>query len=172
MSKAHGGAKRTSVPGATVVASNRQARRDYEILETIECGLVLHGAEVKSLREAKVQLTDAYARINDGELWLQGLHIAAYSHAAAFSPQLDRTRKLLAHRNEIDRLQAKLDQDHLTLVPLSLYFKDGRAKVELGLGRGRKHFDKRQVIAERDADLEARRAMSRSLSGKGRPADD
>jgi SsrA-binding protein len=172
MSKARGGAKKQNVPGRKVVASNRQARRDYDILETIEVGIVLHGAEVKSLREANVQLNDAYARIDDGELWLQGLHIAPYSHGAAFSPPVDRHRKLLAHRDEIDELRARLDQDRLTLIPLSLYFKDGRAKLELGLGRGRKHFDKRQVIAERDADLEARRAMSRAMSGKAGADDD
>jgi SsrA-binding protein len=172
MSKARGGAKKNQHrDGRKIVASNRQARRDYDILETIEVGIVLHGAEVKSLREANVQLNDAYARIDRGELWLQGLHIAPYSHGAAFSPPIDRHRKLLAHREEIDRLRARLDQERLTLIPLAIYFKDGRAKLELGLGRGRKHVDKRQVIAERDADLEARRAMSRALSGKARAGD-
>jgi SsrA-binding protein len=173
MSKARGGAKKNrNEDGRKIVASNRQARRDYDFLETLEVGIVLHGAEVKSLREANVQLNDGYARISGNELWLQGLHIAPYSHGAAFSPPVDRQRKLLAHRNEIERLRARIDQERLTLVPLSLYFKDGRAKLELGLGRGRKHFDKRNVIAERDADLEARRAMSRALSGKDRAGDD
>lgn len=145
------------------VASNRQARRDYEILETMECGIMLRGSEVKSLREAKVQLADSYGRYDKGELWLHGLHIAQYSHSGGFGVhEFDRRRKLLAHRNEIDRWGARVDQEHLSLVPLSLYFKDGRAKLELGLGRGRKQADKRQAIAKRDADMEARKALARS----------
>lgn len=155
-------------PGVKVIATNRQARRNYAILETIEAGVVLQGAEVKSLRESKVQLSESYARIDDGELWLVGLHIAPYSRAASFSPVPDRNRKLLARRSEIDRLRARVDQDRLTLVPLRLYFKDGRAKVELGLGKGRRTIDKRDVIAKRDADLEARRGMARSASRKDR----
>jgi len=158
-------------PGVKVVATNRQARRDYEILETIETGLVLHGAEVKSLREAKVQLAESYARIDGDELWLISLHIAPYSHAASYSPEVDRKRKLLAHRSEIDRLRARIDKERLALIPLRLYFRDGRAKLEIGLGKGRRTVDKRQAIAKRDADLEARREMARSASGKGRPAD-
>lgn len=153
-------------PGVKIVATNRQARRDYEILETIETGLVLHGAEVKSLRESKVQLSDSYARVAGDELWLVSLHIAPYSHAKAYSPEPDRQRKLLAHRGEIDRLRARIDQERLALVPLRLYFKDGRAKLELGLGRGRRNVDKRQAIAKRDAEMEARREMARSQSGK------
>lgn len=150
-------------PGVKVVATNRQARRDYDILDTLEAGLVLRGSEVKSLREAKVQLAESYARIDGGEAWLVGLHITPYSHAAGFSqPEPDRRRKLLLKRDEIDRLRARLDQDRLTLVPLSLYFKDGRAKLEVGLGRGRTKGDKRQAIAKRDAEREAHRAMSRS----------
>ena len=147
----------------TVVASNRRARRDYEILETYEAGIVLRGSEVKSLREAHVQLTDTYARIVGNEAWLVGLHIGPYSHAAGFAtPVADRDRKLLMHREEIDRLRARLDQDRLALVPLSLYFKDGRAKVELGLGRGRHKYDKRAAIAERDANLDARRELAQA----------
>ena len=157
--------------GVKVVATNRRARRDYEIIETIETGMVLHGAEVKSLRESKVQLSDSYARIDDGELWLVGLHIAPYSQAGPYSPAPERKRKLLANRTEIDRLSSRVDQERLALVPLRLYFKDGRAKLEIGLGKGRRYIDKRQVIAQRDADLEARRAMARSASGKGKPAD-
>ncbi len=148
-------------PGRTVVATNRQARRDYEILDEWECGIMLQGSEVKSLREAKVQLTDAYARIQDREIWLVGLHISAYSLASAQGGhELARTRKLLLHRHEVDEIRARVDQDRLTLVPLSLYFRDGRAKLEVGLGRGRKHYDKRQVIAERDAKRDADRAMA------------
>lgn len=145
-----------------VVATNRQARRDYEILDSMECGIVLHGSEVKSLRESKVQLADSYAKVRNHELWLHGLHIATYSHAGFGAPELDRQRKLLAHRSEIDRWGARVDQDHLALVPLKLYFKDGRAKVELGLGRGRRQHDKRQAIAKRDADMEARKAVARA----------
>jgi SsrA-binding protein len=151
-----------------VIASNRRARRDYDVLETIECGLVLRGSEVKSLRESRVQLADANARIVDGEMWLVSLHIQPYSHLATYSaPGVDRDRKLLLHRSEIDRLRARVDQDRLALVPLSLYFRDGRAKVELALARGRRKYDKREVIAKRDADLEARRAMARS--GRSHP---
>lgn len=156
-------AKHLLPPGTKLVASNRLARRNYEVLETIECGVVLRGSEVKSLRESKVQITDSYARIERGEVFLYGLHIAAYSHAAGFGSHLpERPRKLLMHRGEIDRLRSRVDQEHLALVPLALYFKDGRAKIELALGRGRKRHDKRQAIAERDAELEARKAMARS----------
>ncbi len=152
----------TSAPdGTTVIATNRQARRDYEILDAWECGIMLTGSEVKALREAKVTLTDAYARLESRELWLVGLHVAAYSSASAQGGhELARTRKLLVHRHELDEMRVRVDQDRLTLVPLSLYFKDGRAKLELGLGRGRKHYDKRRLIAERDADRDAQRAMA------------
>jgi SsrA-binding protein len=149
--------------GTKTVATNRLARRDYEIVESLECGLVLKGSEVKALREAKVQLNDAYARVRNGELWLTGMHIAPYSHGTgAFNHEIDRDRKLLVHRSEINRLRARVDQDRVNLVPLSLYFKDGRAKVEIGLGKPRKHYDKREAIAKRDADLEARRAVARA----------
>jgi SsrA-binding protein len=148
-------------PGTTVVASNRQARRDYEIIDTWECGIMLRGSEVKSLREAKVTLNDAFARFEGRDLYLVGLHINAYSNASAQGGhELARTRKLLAHRHELDEMYLKVTQEHLTLVPLSLYFKDGRAKLEIGLGRGLKHYDKRQVIARREADRDAQRAMS------------
>jgi SsrA-binding protein len=153
--------------GNRVVASNRQARRDYEILDSFEAGIVLRGSEVKSLREAKVQLADSFARIEDAEVWLYGLNIAAYSHSGRFDGHEGaRKRKLLLHRTEIDRLKHRFDQEHLALVPLSLYFKDGRAKIEVGVGRGRKHQDKRQLIAKRDADLEARKAMARRAKGR------
>ncbi len=152
--------------GVKVVATNRQARRDYEVIDTWEAGLVLQGSEVKSLREAKVTLSDAYARIIDGEAWLVGLHISPYSHAAAQGGhEPDRDRKLLLRAPELAELRARLDQERLSLVPLSLYFKDGRAKVEVGLGRGRKQYDKRQVLAEREAERETRRAMVRHAKG-------
>lgn len=148
-------------PGTTVVASNRQARRDYEIIDTWECGIMLRGSEVKSLREARVTLNDAFARFEGRDLYLVGLHINAYSNASAQGGhELDRTRKLLAHRHELEEMHHRVTQEHLTLVPLSLYFKDGRAKLEIGLGRGLKHYDKRQVIARREADRDAQRAMA------------
>ncbi len=148
-------------PGENIVATNRQAHRDYEILDTWEAGVMLKGSEVKSLREAKVQLRDAYARFTGRELFLLGLHIAAYSNASAQGGhELERTRKLLLHEHELAEMKMRVDQEHLTLVPLSLYFKNGRAKLEIGIGRGRKHYDKRQVIAQRDSDLDAKRAMA------------
>ncbi len=148
--------------GVKVVATNRRARRDYEILDSWECGLMLQGSEVKSLRESKVQLADSYARLQGDDVWLVALHIAPYSAASTQGGhEASRDRKLLLHRSEIEEMRAKVDQERLTLVPLSLYFKDGRAKLELGLGRGRRQYDKRQAIAKRDAELEARRATSR-----------
>lgn len=156
-------------PGSNVVATNRQAHRDYEILDTWEAGIMLQGSEVKSLREANVQLRDAYARFTGRDLFLLGLHIAAYSNASAQGGhELERTRKLLLHRHELDEIRQRVDQEHLTVVPLSMYFKDGRAKVEIGIGRGRKHYDKRQVIAERDSLRDAQRAMA---AGRRRSAD-
>jgi len=150
-----------------VIASNRQARRDYDVLETLECGIALKGSEVKSLREAKVQLREAFARVTGGELWLMGMHISPYSHSGGFDhPDAERRRKLLAHKGEIERLGSRLDQEHLSLIPLSLYWSDGRAKVELALARGRKSYDKRQAIAQRDADMEARKAMARGRRGE------
>ncbi|MDH3707247.1 MAG: SsrA-binding protein SmpB [Acidimicrobiia bacterium] len=151
-------------PDVTVVATNRAARRDFEILDVYEAGIVLKGSEVKSLRESKVQLSDCYARIDDGEAWLLGLHIAPYSKstAEAFGHETDRHRKLLLHRSEIDRIRPRLDQERLTLVPLRLYFRNGRAKVELAVARGKKTVDRREAIARRDADLDARREMARA----------
>ena len=152
--------------GTKLIASNRRARRDYDVLETVEAGLVLWGSEVKSLRDGQVQLADAYARSRDGELWLEGVHIAPYQFAVGVgSHEPDRSRKLLMHRAEIERFDARMAQDRLALVPLRMYFKDGRAKVELALARGRRRSDKRQVLAERDADMEIRRAMSRHRKG-------
>jgi SsrA-binding protein len=148
-------------PGTTVVATNRQARRDFEILDTWECGIMLKGSEVKSLREARVTLNDAFARFEGRDLYLVGLHINAYSNASAQGGhEPTRTRKLLAHRHELDEMHQRVSQEHLTMVPLSLYFRDGRAKLEVGLGRGLKHYDKRQVIARREADRDAQRAMA------------
>jgi SsrA-binding protein len=143
------------------VAQNRRARHDYEILDTYEAGLVLAGSEVKSLREGKAQLRDSYARVVDGEVWLYGVHIPPYIHATGFGAvDPDRRRKLLLHRRQIAELARRTQQDHLTLVPLALYFKDGRAKIDLALARGRRNYDKRRAIAARDADLEAKRAWA------------
>ena len=154
----HGSAP-TPAPTRTV-ARNRRARHEYDILETFECGLALRGAEVKSLRAGQVQLHDAYARIEDGELWLIGAHVAPYVYANGFGlVEADRPRKLLLHRGEIDELAGRVAQQSLTLVPLSIYFKDGRAKLELALARGRRLYDKRHAIAARDASREAERAM-------------
>jgi SsrA-binding protein len=147
--------------GTKVVASNRRARHDYDILETFECGIVLTGSEVKSIRDGKIQLKDSFARVQDGEMWLHGVHISPYVYAQgpnAHDP--DRSRKLLLHRAEIDELTGRTQQESLTLVPLAVYFKEGRAKVELGLAKGRRSYDKRQAIAKRDADREAARAMA------------
>jgi SsrA-binding protein len=152
--------------GTTLIAANRRARRNYEILETVEAGLVLRGSEVKSLRDGHAQIGDAFARFEGDEAWLLSMHIGVYSHAQEHSGhEPERRRKLLLHRSELDRLRHIVDEQHLSLVPLSLYFKDGRAKVELALARGRKTYDKRQLLAERDAEREARRAIARAGRG-------
>ncbi len=147
-----------------LVATNRRARRDFEITDVYECGMVLRGSEVKSLREAQVQMTEAYGRIDDGEMWLLGLNISPYAStgSASFGHIPDRHRKLLLHRSELDKIDAKVSQGRLALVPLSIYFINGKAKVEIGVGRGKREFDRRQDIAERDADREAARAISRA----------
>ena len=158
--KAKRDAKRELPPGDRTVASNRRARHEYDILSTTECGIVLHGSEVKSLREGKAQLADAFARIDDGELWLFGLHIPPWRVASGFgSHDPDRKRKLLVHRHEIDQLFGETQTQPLTLIPLRVYFHEGRAKVELGLARGRKLHDKRRAIQERDLKREAERAV-------------
>lgn len=159
-------AKQHDAAGRRLIASNRRARHDYAVLDTVEAGLVLSGSEVKSLRLGQVQMAEAFARYADGELWLEGVHVAPYQFASgvgAHDP--DRRRKLLLHREEIERLQARMAQERLALVPLSLYFKEGRAKVELGLGKGRQKADKRQAIAERDSKREMERAIRRRAKG-------
>jgi SsrA-binding protein len=148
-------------PNNRLVAQNRRARHDYAILDTYEAGMVLVGSEVKSLRDGKVQLRECYARVQDGEIWLYGMHVPPYVFASGFgATDPDRRRKLLLHKRQIDELGRRTSQEALTLVPLSMYFKDGRAKVDLALARGRKTYDKRHAIAERDADMEARRASA------------
>lgn len=145
-----------------VIASNRRAHRDFELGDTYECGMVLKGSEVKSLRESKVTIADAYARVSNGELWLYGLHVGQYSNSGAYAHNPDRDKKLLVHRSEIRAIQRALENDGRTLVPLKLYFKDGRAKIEIAVARRRRTEDKRQAIRERDMEAEARRAMSQA----------
>lgn len=149
--------------GPKKVAQNRRARHDYEILETFECGIVLQGSEVKSIREGKVQIRDAFARVDSGEVWIHAMHVSPYSFATGFGGHdPDRPRKLLLHRRQIDELAGKVAQQSLTLVPLSIYFEGGRAKVDLALARGRKTYDKRHAIAARDAGRDAAREMATS----------
>ncbi|MDK1019410.1 MAG: SsrA-binding protein SmpB [Actinomycetota bacterium] len=143
-----------------VVATNRKARYNYEILDTFEAGMVLRGSEVKSLRAGQVQLKDSYASIRGGEVWLESVHIAPYSFAEDGGHDPERPRKLLLHRREIDRLFSRIREEGLTLVPLQVYFRDGRAKVELGLARGKRTRDKRQSIVERQQKREMERARS------------
>lgn len=143
-----------------VVASNRRARHDFEIGETFECGIVLKGSEVKSLRESNVTIAESYARLYNHELWLYGLHIGQYSRSGAYTHDPDRDKKLLVHRSELITIRRALEHDGRTLVPLQLYFKDGRAKIEIAVARRRRNQDKRQAIRERDMEAEARRAMS------------
>lgn len=153
--------------GTKPVASNRRARFDYDVLETVEAGIALAGTEVKAFRAGQVQLKDSYARAVDGELWLIGMHVAPYDHADGFADQdPERRRKLLLHRSEIEKLTSRMAEEVLSLVPLSVYFRDGRVKVELALARGRKRHDKRSAIAEREARRETDRAMSQRGRGK------
>jgi SsrA-binding protein len=153
--------------GTKLVAQNRKARHDYEILEVFEAGLQLKGSEVKSLRASQVQLRDSFARVDDGEIFVHGVHIAPYSHASSFGTvDPDRTRKLLMHKRQIEELASRTTTEPLTLVPLAIYFKDGRAKMELALARGRKRYDKRHAIAQRDADREAERAHRSRQKGE------
>lgn len=147
--------------GRKIVAQNRRARHDYEILDTVEAGLELVGSEVKSLREGKAQIRDAYARVDDGQMWLFAMHVPPWVFATGFGAHdPERRRRLLLHKREIVELGDRVAQEGLTLVPLSLYFRDGRAKVSLGLARGRKTYDKRHALAERDAKRDVERAMS------------
>jgi SsrA-binding protein len=142
-----------------LIADNRRARHDYHLLERVEGGLALTGTEVKSLREGRATLQQAFGEVRDGEIWLVGAHIAAYEQGNIANHDPDRDRKVLLHRREIDSLQGKVRERGLTLVPTRLYFKNGRAKVELALGRGKEVRDKRRDIARRDADRQIERAL-------------
>jgi SsrA-binding protein len=142
------------------IAVNRRARHDYHIDETVEAGIVLTGSEVKALRAGKANLKDSYGRVDRSEAWLFNAHISPYAPASQFGHEPTRTRKLLLHRGEIERLSGKIKERGLTLIPLRLYFKNGRAKVELGLARGKKQYDKRASIREREVQREMDRAIA------------
>ncbi|TCB88742.1 SsrA-binding protein SmpB [Micromonospora zingiberis] len=153
--------------GRKVVASNKKARHDYAILDTYEAGMALTGTEVKSLRAGRASLVDAFAQERDGELYLHGMHIPEYTQGTWTNHEPRRTRKLLLKRLEIDRLIGKTRESGLTMVPLQVYFSDGWAKVEIGLAKGKKAYDKRQDLAKRDADREIQRAVGRRGKGMG-----
>ncbi|HOB03745.1 MAG TPA: SsrA-binding protein SmpB [Propionibacteriaceae bacterium] len=153
--------------GRTMVAQNRKARHDYHIHDTFEAGLVLEGTEVKSLRAGRASLQDAFATVDDGEVWLRNVHIPEYSYGKNnHAPR--RTRKLLLNRREIDKLARETDASGRTIVPLAIYFSDGYAKVEIGIATGKRDWDKRQTIAEREANRDAQRAMSDHIKHRRR----
>jgi SsrA-binding protein len=152
--------------GKKIIAQNKKARHDYSIEEVFECGIVLSGTEVKSLRAGRASLVDGFAMVNNGELWLSGVHIPEYTEGTWNNHPPRRERKLLLHRKEIDKLAAVTKQGGLTLVPLSLYFKDGKAKIELALAKGKKAHDKRATLMEQQANREIARELSRRTSGK------
>ena len=148
-----------------VVARNRRASHDYHLEESWEAGLVLQGSEVKALRAGRASLVDGFADVEAGEIWLHQVHIPQYAQATWTNHASRRKRKLLLHRSEIDRIERKVNERGLTIVPLQLYFKDGRAKVEIALARGKKTWDKRQALAERQATREVEQAVGRRLKG-------
>ncbi len=152
--------------GRKLVAQNRKARHDYHIGDTYEAGIVLSGTEVKSLREGRANLADAYATVDDGEVWLRAAHIPEYSHGTWTNHTARRNRKLLLNRKEITRIERGLETSGTTLVPLALYFSDGYAKVEIALATGKRAYDKRQSIAERESKREAERALAARNRGE------
>jgi SsrA-binding protein len=151
--------------GRKIIAQNRKARHDYAVLDTYEAGVMLTGTEVKSLRQGRASLVDGFATIDDGEVFLRNVHIPEYEQGSWTNHEPRRVRKLLLHRAEIERLIGKTKESGLTLVPLSLYFSEGKVKVELALARGKRSYDKRQDLARRDADREVRRALGRRSKG-------
>ncbi len=153
--------------GRKVIVSNRRARHDYEIMDSYEAGIVLTGTEVKSLRAGRASLADAYASVEDGEVWLRGVHIPEYGQGSWTNHEPRRTRKLLLHRKEILRLIGKTREAGLALVPLSRYFSAGKVKVALALARGKRSYDKRADLAKRDANREVQRALGRRVKGMG-----
>ena len=157
--------KKKKTQDRSVLATNRRARHDYHILETYECGVVLVGTEIKSLREGKVSIADAFATVDEGEVWLRNLHIPEYSMGSWTNHSPKRTRKLLLHRREIDSLMGKVRDGNRTLIPLQLYLKDGRVKLELGLAQGKQDYDKRQDIKRRTEEREVVRELGRRVKG-------
>ena len=151
--------------GQKIVAQNKKARHDYHIEDTYEAGLVLQGTEVKSLRQGRASLVDGFVDIDGNEAWLHGVHIPEYSNGTWNNHAARRKRKLLLNRVEIDKIERRVSEKGLTVVPLSLYFKDGRAKVEIALAKGKKSWDKRHALAERQADREKEQAVGRRLKG-------
>ena len=151
--------------GQKLIAQNRKARYDFKIDDTFEAGMVLVGTEVKSLRAGRATLVDGFAEVDGGEVFLHGVHIPEYTEGTWTNHEPRRVRKLLLNRHEIDRLESKVNERGFTLIPLSLYFKDGRAKVEIALARGKKTYDKRHALAERQADREKQQALGRQLKG-------
>jgi SsrA-binding protein len=151
--------------GRKVIAQNRKARHDYAIEDVFEAGMVLVGTEVKSLRAGRASLVDGYAFVDGGEVWLKGVHIPEYEEGSWTNHEPTRARKLLLNRNEINKIANKLKESGLTLIPLSMYFLDGKAKIEIGIARGRKNYDKRQALAAKDAAREVQR--STGLRNKG-----
>ncbi len=151
--------------GQKMIAQNKKARHDYAIEDTYEAGLVLQGTEVKSLRMGRASLVDSFVDLDRGEAWLHGVHIPEYSQGTWTNHSARRKRKLLLHREEIDKIERRVNEKGLTVVPLALYFKDGRAKVEIALARGKKSWDKRQSIAERTAKREVEVEVGRRLKG-------
>ena len=151
--------------GRKLIAQNRKARHDYHVDDTFEAGLVLVGTEVKSLRAGRATLVDGFAEIHEGEAFLHGVHIPEYTQGTWTNHEPRRVRKMLLNRHEIDKIEGKINERGFTLIPLSLYFLDGRAKVELGLARGKKTYDKRHALAERQANREKQQALGRRLKG-------
>ena len=157
--------KKAAVDNNSTLATNRRARHDYTILDTLECGMVLVGTEIKSMREGKISLTDAFATIDDGEVYILNLHIPEYSQGTWTNHSPKRTRKLLLHRREIDKLMGQVRDGNKTLIPLKVYLKDGRAKCELGLAKGKQDYDKREAIKRRDQDRDITRELGRRVKG-------
>jgi SsrA-binding protein len=151
--------------GRKVVAQNKKARHDYHVEETYEAGLVLQGTEVKSLRAGRASLVDGFAEVHQGEVFLHGVHIPVYTEGTWTNHEPRRVRKLLRNPHEINKIESRVNERGLALVPLALYFKDGRAKVEIALARGKRAYDKRHALAERQANREAEQAMGRRLKG-------
>lgn len=165
VAKKAAGKRSAKQDGKQIVASNRKARHNYSILDVYEAGVALLGTEVKSLRAGQASLVDAFATVDDGEVWLRNMHIPEYRHGSWTNHDPRRTRKLLLHRRQIDMLIGKIRDGNLTLVPLAVYFAEGKVKVELALARGKQAHDKRQDLARRDAQREVTRALGRRAKG-------